>query len=64
MIEKKENKINREVSGLSNEMDWSVLENLARRVIRAANLAVMTHAELDVFTQKRTHGRTSGKKAG
>ncbi len=32
---------------------WNDVRNIARRVIRAANLAVMVHGELDTFTDKR-----------
>ena len=46
------------------ELSWSDLEQLARRVIRAANLAVMTHAELESFPRSNASGPGSGKKAG
>jgi hypothetical protein len=49
------------------DRSWSDLEQLARRVIRAANLAVLTHAELEFFTGGRRSGgmnTDTGKKAG
>lgn len=52
------------------DRSWPDLEALARRVIRAANLAVLTHAELGAFTPHASSaalrvGKTNpGKKAG
>jgi hypothetical protein len=43
---------------------WTDIEQLARRVIHAANLAVMAHAELDPFTDTSHSEGHSSKKAG
>ncbi len=64
MIPKSEIKNTRRTGQPSQERSWSDLEQLARRVIRAANLAVMTHAELELFTQVTPPASTSAKKAG
>jgi|WetSurMetagenome_2_1015567.scaffolds.fasta_scaffold715695_2 hypothetical protein len=64
MIPKK-NTMNAQRSGKpGQERSWSDLEQLARRVIRAANLAVMTHAELEHFTPGKNLASNSVKKAG
>ncbi|MFA5864411.1 MAG: hypothetical protein WC975_06960 [Phycisphaerae bacterium] len=60
-----EKKLSSERPAPQNEgRGWSDIEALARRVIRAANMAVMTHAELDLFAQKQSAVSESGKKAG
>ena len=46
------------------ERSWSDLEALARRVIRAANMAVLAHAEMDVFTPTHPVPPQAEKKAG
>ncbi len=64
MIPKSEKKNMQRPDELGTERSWSDLEQLARRVIRAANLAVMTHAELELFTQTASSASKSVKKAG
>jgi hypothetical protein len=43
---------------------WADIEQIARRVIYAANLAVMSHAELDPFTDRNPSESRTEKKAG
>ena len=43
---------------------WSDIAELSRRVIHAANLAVMAHAELDPFAEATVSEGHSSKKAG
>jgi hypothetical protein len=64
MIPKSEDKENQRPGQPGLERSWSDLEQLARRVIRAANLAVMTHAELELFTKSASSASNSVKKAG
>ncbi len=53
----------RSTSG-SQQRTWSDLQQLARRVIRTANLAVMSHAELVSFDKTADSESQTGKKAG
>jgi len=46
------------------DLSWPDLEQLARRVIRAANLAVMAHAELESVSRAKCTGTGSRRKAG
>jgi len=64
MIPKKNNTGSGQPGQAKQDLAWSDLEALARRVIRAANLAVMAHAELDAFTHPSTSASNSGKRAG
>jgi len=67
MIPEKKNMDSGRPEAGSLEINWSDLEQIARRVMRAANLAVMAHAELDAFTSsssKTTSAVRSTKKAG
>lgn len=43
---------------------WADLEQLARQVIHASNVAVMIHAELDLLDDTDVSENRSGKKAG
>jgi hypothetical protein len=43
---------------------WTDLEQLARRVIHASNVAVMIHAELDLLDEGNVSENLSSKKAG
>jgi hypothetical protein len=43
---------------------WTDLEQLARQVIHASNMAVMIHAELDLLEDDSVTENRSSKKAG
>lgn len=48
----------------ANHRIWADIEQIARRVIHAANLAVMSHAELDPFGERTSSETQTEKKAG
>jgi hypothetical protein len=58
-----ENKLDQSVEVTAGRT-WTDIEQLARRVIHAANLAVMAHAELDPFVESNPSENQTGKKAG
>jgi hypothetical protein len=56
---------NKERSNTESQVrTWSDLEQLARRVIHASNVAVMIHAELDLLDESNVSENLSNKKAG
>jgi hypothetical protein len=63
MVNGNDNNLNRPKSD-SQVRTWTDLEQLARQVIHASNMAVMIHAELDLLDEDTVSENRSSKKAG